>query len=56
MQLGLKYFPGYSPTTSLTDPLHFNTILVGVGKVRKFRAHVDIIKVNLMKFIAKCYK
>ena len=56
MQLGFQYFPWYFPITSLTELLHFNTIIVGVGKVRKFRAHVDIIKVNLMKFIAKCYK
>ena len=54
VQLGLQEFPWYSLNISLTDTFHFNKILVGVGRVRKFCTPVDIIKVNLMKFISKC--
>ena len=42
------------PDRQFYRPLHFNKIMVGVGKVRKFCAHVEIIEVNLMKFIVKC--
>ena len=51
-----EILPLVLPTTSLIEPLNFNTIMGGVGKVRKTFAHVDIIEVNLMKFISKCYK
>ena len=51
MQLGLQYFPWYSSIASSTYPLHFNTIMVGVGKVRNICAHVDIIELNLIKLL-----
>ena len=56
MKIRLQYLPWYYPNASYIDPLHLNTILMGVGKVQNIYAHVDIIKVNLMKFIEKCQK
>ena len=44
------------PDRQFNRPLHFNRLMVGVGKVRTFFSHVYIIEVNLMKFIAKCQK
>ena len=54
MQLCLNDFPRYFPITILTYSLKYNRTIMGVGKVRKFCAHVEIIEMNLMEFIAKC--
>ena len=53
MPLGFQSFPWYSLIVSFTDLCHLNTIMMGVGKVRKFCTHVKIIEVDLMKCIAK---
>ena len=54
MQLSLKYFPRYYLDAILTYTLYFNTIMVGLGKVRKIFAHVEIIEVNLIKCLSFC--
>ena len=54
MKLGLQYFLQYPPTDSWTHTLHLYKTLMGVGKVHKIFAHVEIIEVNLMQFIEKC--
>ena len=54
LQLSLKYFPCYYLTASSKDPLYVDTIMIGVGKVRKFWYNVQIIKVKLMKLISEC--
>ena len=53
MKLCLQYLTWYSLTAILTYPLHFNTVVVGVGNTRKIYVHVEIIEVNLIKSIEK---
>ena len=48
--------PSVLPALRFDITLHFNTIMVGVGKVRNFCAHVEVIEVNLIGFIFKFKK